>query len=99
MSETKTLTITLPDVLAEKVSAWVKSGRFGSESEVIAYGIDALETQERTNEAMMEEPAMARMEARAVAAMDAYDADPSRGRTIAKLRKRLAAKRAKYTKA
>jgi putative addiction module CopG family antidote len=44
------LKIALPERLAESVRAWVESGEFADESEVVATGLALLEDRERRNE-------------------------------------------------
>jgi putative addiction module CopG family antidote len=85
MRTTKQLSITLPNEMAAQVRAKVASGEYASESEVIRDGLRALQDRERAMEKWLH--------TEAVAALDAIEADPSRGRTIEQVRDTLAATR------
>jgi putative addiction module CopG family antidote len=87
MRTTQQLSITLPNEMAAQVRARVASGEYASESEVIRDGLRALSDRERALEKWLR--------TEAVAALDALEADPSRGRTVDQVRARLAAKQAK----
>jgi putative addiction module CopG family antidote len=85
MRTTQQLSVTLPNDMAAQVKAKVASGEYASESEVIRDGLRALQAQDRALEHWLR--------TEAVAAYDALEADPSRGRTLEEVRATLAATR------
>lgn len=90
MRTTQQFSITLPNEMAAQVRARVASGEYASESEVIRDGLRALSDRERALEKWLR--------TEAVPALDALEADPSRGRTIEQVRAALAAKHEKALK-
>lgn len=58
MRSSRQLSITLPDAMADAVSARVASGRYASESEVIRDGLLALANQEQAIEDWLSGPVM-----------------------------------------
>lgn len=91
MRSTKQLGVTLPNETAAQVRAKVESGAYASESEVIREGLRALQAQERALEAWLH--------GEAAKAYDAFEADPSRGRSSQDVRAALAAAHARGSKA
>lgn len=91
MRSTKQLSVTLPNEMAAQVRAKVESGAYASESEVIREGLRALQAQERALEAWLN--------SEAAKAYDAFEADPSRGRSSQDVRAALAAAHERATKA
>jgi antitoxin ParD1/3/4 len=90
MRTTRQLSITLPTEMAADVRAKVQSGDYASESEVIREGLRALRARERALDAWLR--------SEVVAAYDALEADPSRGRSVEGVRATLAAEHARATK-
>lgn len=91
MRSTKQLSVTLPNEMAAQIRAKVESGAYASESEVIREGLRALQAQERALEAWLN--------GEAAKAYDAFEADPSRGRSSEDIRASLAAAHDRATKA
>ena len=90
MRTTKQFSVTLPNEMARMVRAKVASGEYASESEVMRDGLRALEARDRAVESWLR---------RDVApAFDAMKADPSRGRSAAKVRASLTAGRKRAAK-
>jgi putative addiction module CopG family antidote len=87
MRTTQQLSITLPRQMAEMVEAKVRSGDYASTSEVIRDGLRALAERDGVVEAWLREEIPRRL--------DAYDRDPSTGRTIEQVRATLADQLAK----
>jgi putative addiction module CopG family antidote len=81
------MSITLPNDMAGVVKAKVQAGEYASESEVIRDGLRALLARDRAVESWLHN--------QVGPAWDALKADPSRARTAAQVRKRLAAERAR----
>jgi putative addiction module CopG family antidote len=83
------LNITLPEELAAFVRARVASGQYASESEVIQDGIEELIDRERPLEKWLR--------TEVVAAYDAMEADPARGRSIEDVQETLAGEHRRAT--
>lgn len=91
MRSTRQLSVTLPNEMAAQVRARVASGEYASESEVIREGLRALQARERAEAEWLRNDV--------VPALDAYRADPARGRSISDTRAALAAQHSAATKA
>lgn len=92
LRSTRQLSITLPHEMADMIRDKISSGSYATESEVVRDGLRALQARDRAVEDWLR---------RVVApAADAMKADPSRGRSMAKVRSSLAAahKRTKKTR-
>jgi antitoxin ParD1/3/4 len=91
MRTTRQFSVTLPNEMAEMVKRKVSSGEYASESEVVRDGLRALQARDKAVEGWL---------LREVApAYDAMKTDPSRGRSIAKVRASLAAEHKRAIKA
>lgn len=87
MRTTQQLSITLPNEMAAAVRAKVETGEYASESEVIRDGLRALMARDRAVESWLQ--------SHVGPAYDALKADPSRARTAAQVRARLAEEHAR----
>ncbi|MBI3229913.1 MAG: type II toxin-antitoxin system ParD family antitoxin [Burkholderiales bacterium] len=87
MRTTQQFSITLPNELAQAVKDKVEAGEYASESEVIREGLRALQARDRAVEQWLQ--------TQVASAYDALEADPSRAVSIADVRARLAAQKAK----
>jgi len=83
MRTTQQFSVTLPNEMAAQVRAKVASGEYASESEVIRDGLRALQARDRAMEAWLRTEALA--------AYDAYRADPARGLSADEVKASLAA--------
>jgi putative addiction module CopG family antidote len=83
MADSHQLSVTLPDDLANQVRARVASGKYASESDVVAEALRTLEDREHDVEHWLR--------TEAVAIYDRMKADPSRGRSLDEVRASLAA--------
>lgn len=90
MDATRRLEIELPEEMAEAVRAHVESGRFGSESEVVAAGLALLQDQEddELDDWVREEIA---------AGYDEWKANPTNVYTVEEVRAHLEERRQKRT--
>ena len=91
MRSTRQLSVTLPNEMADQVRARVASGEYASESEVIREGLRALQARERAEAQWLANSV--------VPALDAYRADPSRGRSAENVRATLAHQHSATTEA
>jgi putative addiction module CopG family antidote len=80
---TQQFSVTLPHEMAEMVKAKVSSGEYASESEVIRDGLRALGARDAALEKWLA--------AEVVPAFDAMAANPSRGRSVERVRESLRA--------
>lgn len=87
MRSTQQFGITLPNEMAELVRSKVAAGEFATESEVICYGLRALAAHDKAVEAWLRD--------HVVPAVQALQADPSRGIPIDRVRQHLTAERAR----
>jgi putative addiction module CopG family antidote len=91
MSAAETTNVVLPDDLSERVREKVRSGRYASESELIAESLSALEERDAEVETWIDQEV--------IPAYDAWKADPSRASPIedafARLNARIAAEQSK----
>lgn len=83
MADRHQLSVTLPDDLADQVRARVASGRYASESDVVAEALRTLEDREHDLEHWLR--------TEAVAIYDRMKADPSLGLSLDEVRASLAA--------
>ena len=81
MRPNRSITISLPEDMAELVQKKVASGEFADESEVVAEGLRYLADHDAGIESWLRDEV--------VPTLRAHDADPSRGRTIEETRKEL----------
>jgi antitoxin ParD1/3/4 len=79
MRSTRQLSVTLPNEMARMVKSKVSSGEYASESEVVRDGLRALQARDRAVENWLTQEV--------VPAYDAMKADPSRGRSVAQVRR------------
>ncbi len=91
MRSTQQFSVTLPNEMAQMVKTKVSSGEYASESEVIRDGLRALQARDRAVETWLRQEV--------VPAYDAIKDNPSRGRSIAKVRASLAIEHKLATKA
>ena len=77
MSETQTLTITIPSQVAEAIQSKVASGEFSSEGEVLAASFLETEAEHDNTFGMGEEAFDAWLMQEVVPVIDEIDADPS----------------------
>ena len=87
MRTTRSLSVTLPNDMADMVRRKVESGEYASESEVIRDGLRALLARDRAVESWLRN--------QVGPAYDALKADPSRAVTVDQVRARLAVEHAK----
>ena len=85
MRTTQQFSVTLPTEMARLVRKKVASGEYASESEVMRDGLRALEARDRAVESWLRTDV--------APTLDAIRADPSRVRSVAKVRAALAAER------
>ena len=85
MRSTQQMSITLPNDMAEMVKEKVAAGEYASESEVIRDGLRTLAARDKAIEKWLRE--------QVVPAARALNADPSRARSVAQVRERLARNR------
>jgi putative addiction module CopG family antidote len=90
MRSTQQFSVTLPNEMAKMVKAKVSSGEYASESEVIRDGLRALHARDKAEENWLRQEV--------APAVDAMNADPSRGRSIADVRASLTAEHERATK-
>jgi antitoxin ParD1/3/4 len=83
MRTTQQFSVTLPTEMAQMVKAKVSSGEYASESEVMRDGLRALQSRDKALESWLLREV--------VPAYDALKANPSRGRSHAKVKASLAA--------
>ena len=103
MPTTQQLTITVLDEVAKAVKTKVASGEFASEGEAFSesflhYAVADPEEYDETL-GMGEEAFSEWLRKEAVPVLEAMKADPSRGRTHAQVRERLAREHANFRKA
>jgi antitoxin ParD1/3/4 len=90
MRTTQQFSVTLPNELAQMVKTKVSSGEYASESEVIRDGLRALQARDKALEHWLR--------TEVVGAYDKMKADPSRGRSTARVRASLAAEHERMKK-
>ncbi len=90
MRTTQQFSVTLPNDMAAQVRAKVTSGEYASESEVIRDGLRALQARDKAVDAWLRQDV--------VAAYDAMQAAPERGRSATDVRAALAAEHEKSAK-
>jgi antitoxin ParD1/3/4 len=81
MRANRSITISLPEDMAELVEKKIASGEFADESEVVTEGLRYLADHDAEIEQWLRDEV--------VPTIKAHDADPSRGRTIDETRKEL----------
>ncbi|KGD85890.1 MULTISPECIES: type II toxin-antitoxin system ParD family antitoxin [Rhizobium/Agrobacterium group] len=81
MRPNRSITVSLPEDMAELVEKKVSSGEFANESEVVAEGLRYLADHDAEIEQWLRDEV--------VPTLRAHDADPSRARTVEETRKEL----------
>jgi len=90
MEATRRLQIELPEDLAEFVRAYVESGRFSSESEVVRAGLELLDDHEQCES---DDEADAWLRSTIPARLTALDEGRTRTKSVDEVRKSLAARK------
>lgn len=96
----KTITITLPEDLAEALDSKVRSGAFANESEVVSVSLrEFVENENAAFERMDEDGFDDWLRRDAVPLAEAMQADPAIGLTLDQVRANLATEREQFRKA